>query len=310
MPTTAAALTPPHRPAPIPTRMTAARIEAGLAHRTWQIAPSPHDARCHVFLIRHGEALLTTAEGEEIELAAPALLWLPPNTDATLRLLAGGDGAMFSTSEAQAWRSIGDSAAGTQLRPLLGRMLTLPADKIAPHLAEFEVAFAAIIRESRDQKAGASAVISAHLTLILLQLWRASGDAERLGSPRGAGTATLQRFRQLIELHYREHLTIEDYAARLGVTRTHLHDTCLRQTSDTPLALIHGRLVAEARRRLAQTTLSVEQIGYGLGFRDPSYFNRFFKRQTGLAPGAFRKGAAPDDRPEAAGAPVSYAAWP
>lgn len=298
--------------------MVASAISAGLAHRSWAITPAPRDPRCQAFLFRHGEALLTATEGTAgpgagaeggagIELTAPTLVWLPPGASADLRLLAGGDGAMFTTSETLAWRSVGDSAVGLQLRPLLTRTLVVPSEAIGPHLAELQVGFDAIIRESRDQGVGANAMISAHLTLILLHLWRASGDAERLPAPRGAGSATLHQFRQLVELLYREHLTIDDYAARLGVTRAHLHETCLRQTGRTPLALVHERLLAEARRRLLQTTLTVEQISYGLGFRDPGYFNRFFKRATGQPPGAYRKQARVEQAPDA---PVSYAAWP
>jgi len=48
-------------------------------------------------------------------------------------------------------------------------------------------------------------------------------------------------------------------------------------------------LLEEARLRLENTEFPVEQIPYGLGFRDPGYFNRFFKRLTGRAPGAYRQ---------------------
>jgi AraC family transcriptional regulator, transcriptional activator of pobA len=58
---------------------------------------------------------------------------------------------------------------------------------------------------------------------------------------------------------------------------------------------------------LKETELSVEQIGYSLGFRDPGYFNRFFKRQQGVAPGAYRK--AMGDARNASDA-SSFAAWP
>ena len=47
------------------------------------------------------------------------------------------------------------------------------------------------------------------------------------------------------------------------------------------MTLVHERLLEEARARLRQNELSVEQVGYSLGFRDPGYFNRFFKRLTG-----------------------------
>ena len=143
-----------------------------------------------------------------------------------------------------------------------------------------------------------------HLGSLLLHLWRASGSNRTV---RGTGTTTVQRFRQLIELHYRDNLSIEVFAKLLGVTRAHLHDACGRSARCTPLKLVHDRLVEEARLRLENTEFSVEQIAYGLGFRDPGYFNRFFKRLTGVAPGAYRQtistARSTVDTP-------SFAAWP
>lgn len=151
-------------------------------------------------------------------------------------------------------------------------------------------------------------MINAHIALIMLHLWRASGDAARTQQPRGAGVPTVQRFHQLVELHYKEHVSIASYARLLGVTRSHLHETCLRLTNRTPLALVHERLVAEARLRLQQTPLSVEQIGYGLGFKDPGYFSRFFKKANGQSPSVFRQATSREAAPDAL--PHSFAAWP
>ena len=123
----------------------------------------------------------------------------------------------------------------------------------------------------------------------------------------GTGPTTVQRFQQLIELHYRDGLTIADLVRLLSVTRTHLHDACLKVTGRTPLTLLHDRIVEEARHRLEQTHLSVEQIGYGLGFRDPGYFNRFFKRATGMSPGRHRKA---HRVPRRGAEPASFSAWP
>jgi AraC-like DNA-binding protein len=58
--------------------------------------------------------------------------------------------------------------------------------------------------------------------------------------------------------------------------------------------------------RLRQLDLPVEQIGYGLGFRDPGYFNRFFRKYQNASPGAYRRRARLD--PSQHG--PSYAAWP
>jgi AraC family transcriptional activator of pobA len=285
----------------------ASRIEAALAHRTWSIGRTDEKPRCHAFLVRHGRAVLSAPGEMGIDLAGPVLLWLPLGRTAEFRLMAGGDGATFSVAEEFAWRTIGESPVGMQLRPLLGKTLVAAADRIGPHLGEIALSFDVLIRESRGQQSGASAMLGAHLALVLLHLWRASGLPEADAPLRGAGATTVQRFRQLLELHYREGLSIDDYAGMLGVTRAHLHDACVRTSQRTPLAMIHDRLIEEACLRLEQTGLTVEQIGYGLGFRDPGYFNRFFRRRTGQPPGAFRQAAG---RARARGAVSSFAAWP
>jgi AraC family transcriptional regulator, transcriptional activator of pobA len=108
-------------------------------------------------------------------------------------------------------------------------------------------------------------------------------------------------------LHYRDNLSIEVFAKLLGATRAHLHDACQRSADCTPLQLVHARLLEEARLRLEHTEFPIEQIAYGLGFRDPAYFNRFFKQLAGVAPGAYRQSIAAArstiDAP-------SFAAWP
>ncbi len=49
-----------------------------------------------------------------------------------------------------------------------------------------------------------------------------------------------------------------------------------------------ARTALEAKRRLAWTAMGVAEIGWSLGFSDPAYFSRFFARETGLSPSAFR----------------------
>lgn len=65
-------------------------------------------------------------------------------------------------------------------------------------------------------------------------------------------------------------------------------------------------LIHEACTRLRQLDLPVEQIACGLSFRDPAYFNRFFRKYQNASPGAYRRRARRD--PSQHG--PSYAAWP
>ena len=138
-----------------------------------------------------------------------------------------------------------------------------------------------------------------------MHLWRAcASDSE---SDALAVTApTAQRFRQLVEMHYRDNFSVGDFCRVLNVTRGRLHASCIRTLGRSPQKLVHDRLGAEARLRLAQSALSIEQIAYSLGFRDPAYFNRFFHRMSGVSPGAYRKAvrvAPPTEQ-------TSFEAWP
>jgi AraC-like DNA-binding protein len=139
-----------------------------------------------------------------------------------------------------------------------------------------------------------------------VHLWRAIGSLQRQASSSGGREGLAQRYQQLVELHLRDRMSIEAYAAQLGVTRDRLTEACNHVVGMPPQAILHARLVDEARHRLQHSAVSIEQVSYSLGFRDPAYFNRFFTRMTGATPGAFRK-AARNARPAEAN---SFAAWP
>ena len=282
----------------------ARRMETALSGRTWSIGSLEGASRCQAFLVLHGEGTFADDDGTMVELSAPFMLWLPRLALGEFRLPAGSDGVVASVAENFILRAVGDSPVAAHLRPLLSQTTIAPHDKITANLAEIEIAFAALVRESHDQKPGASAMMSHHLGSLLLHLWRASSSNSTV---RGTRATTVQRFRQLIELHYRDNLSIETFAKMLGVTRTHLHDACGRSARCTPLKLVHERLLEEACLRLENTEFPVEQIAYSLGFRDPGYFNRFFKRQAGVSPGAYRQNITTARSTIAA---PSFAAWP
>ena len=106
--------------------------------------------------------------------------------------------------------------------------------------------------------------------------------------PEQAGHAPederLPRFRQLVELHLREHRDIGWYAAQLSITTKTLTRICRRHIDCTPVELIHARLALEAQRLLCFTNASVVQVSEELGFSDSSYFSRFYQRMTGRRP--------------------------
>lgn len=78
------------------------------------------------------------------------------------------------------------------------------------------------------------------------------------------------------------------YLTALSVSSRTLVDAVLAETGKTPSAWIRDRTLLEARRLLNYTDLTVSEIAYRLNFRNVSYFVRFYRRLTGMPPGAAR----------------------
>jgi AraC family transcriptional regulator, transcriptional activator of pobA len=72
------------------------------------------------------------------------------------------------------------------------------------------------------------------------------------------------------------------------MTPDRLNDHVKRATGVTAGHLLRQRILTEAKRQLVFTRLTVGEIAYELAFADPSHFGRFFKKQTGTTPQAFR----------------------
>lgn len=137
-----------------------------------------------------------------------------------------------------------------------------------------------------------------------MQLWRrARKDLVHLG---GAPQGLSERFILLAAQRARDHLPVEDYARELKVSRDRLGSAVKRATGLSPRAYLHRLLLRDAMELLANTGSPVSQVAFRLGFVDPAYFTRFFKRETGQNPAAFRKSY----RRREASEPQSFAAWP
>ncbi len=80
----------------------------------------------------------------------------------------------------------------------------------------------------------------------------------------------------------------KDYAEQLSVHVNHLNRAVKETTGKTTTDLIAERLLGEAKVLLKHSDWNISEIGYCLGFEEPSHFNNFFKRQTQFTPKAFR----------------------
>ena len=96
-------------------------------------------------------------------------------------------------------------------------------------------------------------------------------------------------FQELLRQHYTLWKQPAQYATALHITVAHLNDTVKSQTGLSVSTHVQQRAMLEAKRLLGFTEQSVKEIGYALGYAEPVYFGKRFKKVTGMTPQQFRR---------------------
>jgi len=96
------------------------------------------------------------------------------------------------------------------------------------------------------------------------------------------------KYKELIEMHYKEGLPIHSYANLLHVSPKTLTTITKSIVNKSPSKLITERIILEAKRLLKFTTLQIGEIAFKIGFNDASYFIKYFKKHVGMSPKNYR----------------------
>lgn len=243
----------------------------------WEIGVHRHDHFVQVLLVEEGHASVTL-EAQTIGLEGPGRVIVPAAAVHGFRFRQGTRGFVLTLSTDFSTRA---SGAADPLLALLARggiaQLSATSAARALWLAREMLG---LQQEWRHQDP---------LFLALAEsLIRSIGQDGAGGADPIADDQRLTRFRQLVELHYRQHRDLAFYAGALGVTRRTLSRLTAVQLGCSPMDLIHRRLALEAQRLLRYTNATATQVAAELGFDDPSYFSRFYLRMTGKRPGEER----------------------
>lgn len=95
-------------------------------------------------------------------------------------------------------------------------------------------------------------------------------------------------FRKMVEEKLTSMHTVREYADKLNVSAKTLANSVVECTGKSPLVFINNRIALEAKRLLKYSNMTGKEVAYHLGFDDPSYFVKFFKRETGFLPSEFK----------------------
>lgn len=254
----------------------------------WRTEPHAHPAYGQVIFVRSGKGVMNL-EGSSVPFEGPCALLLPTEC------VHGLDYEV----DVDRWVVTIEVAYLAQVNARLQEFIQLwssPRMISLAYSADAEIEFHRLIR-SLEQEIASHAVghvvgTEALLTTLLLMLLRgATLDNEGSDGATRHDIRLAERFRELIDQHYRDNLSLQDYASKLAVSLVQLRAACASATGQSPTKLIHARIVTEAKRSLIFGDMSVEQIAFWLGFADAAYFTRFFRKEVGQTPSQFRIGA-------------------
>ena len=254
----------------IPSRSSLHRYEIGL-HR--------HESFFQILYISAGSGDALFGDRRST-LTPPAIVTVPPAVSHGFRFSRDVDGHVF-TMLASHLRLAGDA----------GRFAAEPrVTALDPHDADGAFVLSTLERlaaEWTGRRSGRTDLMEAYLASVLTltaRLWGRDNTAE------GAGDTArrMEHLNGLIQQHFRGQKPANFYARELGISPTHLNRIVRAMTELSAHAYIARKLIDEAKRELVFTDMPAQEIGLRLGFADPAYFSRYFLRETGETPRAWR----------------------
>jgi AraC family transcriptional activator of pobA len=276
-------------PGPAVERLHIEPIQARSQLYRWEIDAHTHRGLHQILWVARGPAQVMLDDARE-DCQGPVAIVIPPGVVHAFRFSRDTDGSVL-TFDPQGVVEGEVPATGQALRSLFAtpRMVRFESDAAATRRV------ATLMDDLKDEFASADAAGSPVLLWLARAIvWRLARHCtlqDRGGVAAGLAQATFTRFVVLVEAHHREHWTVVRYAQQLGLTPERLNRLTRAQTGQAALDLIHERLAREACRRLTYIAAPISKLAFELGFEDPAYFCRFFKRHTGHSPRAYRRAA-------------------
>lgn len=246
----------------------------------WRIAAHRHEAFFQIFHVATGSGEMFTNE-TWLPFAGPCILFVPPGAVHGFRFTPDVDGLVIT---ALADRLSSLAAADRQVARFAAQMRVVALDESGADVAD---AVQRIAAETARRGAGNTLLAEALMTVALVGLARLAEPAGAAPAP-SRDTARLEQLETLVGAHFREHRPVGFYAGRIGISAAHLNRIARATGGASVQEMLDNRLLDQARRDLIFTPTPVQGIAYSLGFSDPAYFNRFFRKHMKTTPGRFR----------------------
>ena len=253
----------------------------------WFIKPHCHTHLFQLLLVQSGEMAVTLDEVQQ-KLRGSTLVIVPAGVVHGYRFSPRIKGKVLSIAA-----NMQGMDAENQLRSLLDGLLSKPAvvkiGRKSAFFRQLQQYFDMLGAELSSCQKDQGIALFALVKLLLVLLRRSIGEPLAAASEKRSGLSLVEKLRQQVEIHYKEHWDISDYSENLHVSLSTLNRACRDRLGCTAKQLVQDRLHIEAKRRLIYTRETLDQIADSLGYQDTAYFSRVFKALEGTAPGEFRR---------------------
>jgi len=253
----------------------------------WTIEPHRHGKLFQLLYLDNGKVNVRVDEAS-YALEGHWVICIPSGTVHGFSFPADTQGQVLTVVET--FMQTNDS----QIQPYLDQMTAQPGliefSAKAVLLDQFRQYLNLIREEISQAETAHSLMLKWLVNIVFVTLFR---QQENTPQPDQKGPhfrkLMVNRFRQLLESNYRQHWNVQQYAQALHTSASTLNRHCSEQIGANAKGIIQERLLIEIKRRLIYTRDSLDNIAYHLGYKDPSYFSRFFKKLEGLSPTEYRQ---------------------
>lgn len=260
-------------------------IETRSRLHDWHIGTHIHRGLFQVLFLFSGEVRAVVGDSL-IECSGPVAITIHPSLAHGFDFSTEARGYVLTMDQHMLFAA-GDEH-GNLFAPLFVDARAIAPAPDGPTRPRLEALLEQLLAEAAWPQPGHALIMDWLARAALLLLVRAQSE-HRLADSSGQGDFALYtRFRTLVEQQYKEQWQVGRYAEQLRIGPTRLNRLCLRVAGRSAFEIAQDRLLLEACRQLTYLPSSIATIAYELGFQDPAYFSRLFKKRHGLTPKDFR----------------------
>lgn len=150
---------------------------------------------------------------------------------------------------------------------------------------EYQIRLERLLKRNQELTQYRNFHVSSEIQRLLLYVL----NDQNSGDPTGTVPPSIAALTEYLAQNYPHEISLEDMAARCGLSKYHFLRNFKRYTGFTPYDYLNTLRITQAKNLLAETDLPAYKIGQLVGFQSEANFFRLFKQKTGIPPAAYRE---------------------